>query len=376
MKVQHGLRTAVTIALAIFSPLLFVPTMAAAERPADAGSQGLANGPTVGVDHRADRAAANFTEAIAEAVASVDTGGGQICDGTTGSPGGNVDDDGAYGNNCDFGPSQNGNGDGAAVGKPCAGCVGNADDMNPGGQLPGPKNDNNAGYECDPQGAEDGGNAGVGVGNPAHTGCADDEPGSSPVYECRAPTDIDETSAWLHGYTTDASVIGIDVVFNLDPPQGQIDTTQGSGGIVAADGLFSQRWIGLTPNTRYVFTVTFTLADNSTKVVSSPDCDPFRTRSQKPPPPAPPSPPAPPGPPPEPNAPVGVPTEIEGAEIVNRRPPEVLGVQFNNPGVAPAAFARTGSEPGPLVTAALMMIFVGALLAAVMRRQHAWVDRQ
>ncbi|MFZ6004700.1 MAG: hypothetical protein ACOYXM_12310 [Actinomycetota bacterium] len=70
---------------------------------------------------------------------------------------------GPYDSTCDGSPSQNGNGDGAAVGQPCAGCVGNADDKNPPGQLPG-GNDPNAGYECDR-------NAGVGQSNPAHSGC-------------------------------------------------------------------------------------------------------------------------------------------------------------------------------------------------------------
>jgi hypothetical protein len=60
-------------------------------------------------------------------------------------------------------PSMNGNGGGQANGKPCAGCVGKADNKNPPGQF---KNgsDHNNGYECD-------GNHGVGKGNPAHTGC-------------------------------------------------------------------------------------------------------------------------------------------------------------------------------------------------------------
>jgi len=60
-------------------------------------------------------------------------------------------------------PSANGNGNGHAYGRPCAGCVGNADAMNPPGQLP-DGTDANLGYECD-------GNAGVGATNPAHSGC-------------------------------------------------------------------------------------------------------------------------------------------------------------------------------------------------------------
>ena len=59
--------------------------------------------------------------------------------------------------------SENGNGDGKATGKPCAGCVGKADNKNPPGQYKDGK-DHNAGYECDR-------NHGIGRSNPAHTGC-------------------------------------------------------------------------------------------------------------------------------------------------------------------------------------------------------------
>ncbi|MEQ1785619.1 MAG: hypothetical protein ABL966_01100 [Acidimicrobiales bacterium] len=70
---------------------------------------------------------------------------------------------GAYDSTCDGSASQNGVGDGKATGKPCAGCVGNADDKNPPGQAP-DGSDGNAGYECDR-------NEGIGKTNPAHTGC-------------------------------------------------------------------------------------------------------------------------------------------------------------------------------------------------------------
>jgi hypothetical protein len=60
-------------------------------------------------------------------------------------------------------PALNGNGGGVAVGKPCAACVGKADNKNPAGQLPG-GSDPNAGYECDR-------NHGIARTNPAHTGC-------------------------------------------------------------------------------------------------------------------------------------------------------------------------------------------------------------
>jgi hypothetical protein len=70
---------------------------------------------------------------------------------------------GPYDSTCDGSPSGNGNGNGQATGKPCAGCVGNADDKNPKGQMPN-GSDHNAGYECDR-------NHGIGQTNPAHTGC-------------------------------------------------------------------------------------------------------------------------------------------------------------------------------------------------------------
>ena len=74
--------------------------------------------------------------------------------------------------------SQNGNGNGQATGKPCAGCVGKADNKNPPGQetsSPGTTFPNN-GYECD-------NNNGIGKTNPAHTGCT--SPTSAPTS---APT--------------------------------------------------------------------------------------------------------------------------------------------------------------------------------------------
>ncbi|MDQ1396053.1 MAG: hypothetical protein QOG64_1312 [Acidimicrobiaceae bacterium] len=75
---------------------------------------------------------------------------------------------GGYDSTCDGSASQNGNGNGNAGGKPCAGCVGNADDKNPKGQAPN-GSDHNNGYECD-------GNHGVGKGNPAHSGCQSSSP--------------------------------------------------------------------------------------------------------------------------------------------------------------------------------------------------------
>ena len=70
---------------------------------------------------------------------------------------------GPYCSTRDGSPSMNGNGGGKATGKPCAGCVGKADNKNPHGQYPN-GSDHNAGYECDR-------NHGIGRTNPAHTGC-------------------------------------------------------------------------------------------------------------------------------------------------------------------------------------------------------------
>jgi len=75
----------------------------------------------------------------------------------------NSGDCGAYCSTRDGSPSLNGSGGGAAGGRPCAGCVGKADNKNPPGQAP-DGTDHNNGYECD-------GNNGVGKTNPAHTGC-------------------------------------------------------------------------------------------------------------------------------------------------------------------------------------------------------------
>lgn len=75
------------------------------------------------------------------------------------SPSGNQ-----YASTCDGSASQNGNSTSDNSSKPCAGCVGNADNKNPPGQAPNGSDANN-GYECD-------GNKGVGQSNPAHTGCA------------------------------------------------------------------------------------------------------------------------------------------------------------------------------------------------------------
>lgn len=91
---------------------------------------------------------------------------------------------GAYCSTRNGSPSQNGNGHGKAKRKPCAGCVGKADNKNPHGQYPS-GSDHNRGYECDK-------NHGVGKGNPAHTGCTSSHnppPSCSHGKDCKPPCD-------------------------------------------------------------------------------------------------------------------------------------------------------------------------------------------
>jgi hypothetical protein len=80
-------------------------------------------------------------------------------------------------------PSLNGNGGGKATGKPCAACVGKADNKNPPGQHPN-GTDHNAGYECDR-------NQGIGKSNPAHSGCTSPTT-TSPTTT--APTTVPKSS--------------------------------------------------------------------------------------------------------------------------------------------------------------------------------------
>ena len=113
-------------------------------------------------------------------------------------------DCGAYCSTSDGTPSGNGNGDGNANGKPCAGCVGNADNKNPPGQA-NDGSDHNNGYECD-------GNSGVGKTNPAHSGC---KPTTTTVPQTTttAPqqtttTALQQTTTTVAGVTTTVAVGG------------------------------------------------------------------------------------------------------------------------------------------------------------------------
>lgn len=110
---------------------------------------------------------------------------------------------GPYDSTRDGSPSKNGNGDGKAAGKPCAGCVGKADNKNPPGQLPG-GSDPNSGYECDS-------NKGVGKGNPAHTGCVEtpEEPPTTttPPSTTTPPPTSTTPSTTAPGKKTTVSVV-------------------------------------------------------------------------------------------------------------------------------------------------------------------------
>jgi hypothetical protein len=161
------------IATAIASLMALMVMLAT---PAFADSQGKGKGQ--GTEKKAESAA--VTEEVVEGDAPGKSDHSQGNAGTSGDPnepqpGSNADftgnganDDGPYDSTRDGSPSGNGNGGGSATGKPCAGCVGKADNKNPPGQMPGGSDPNN-GYECD-------GNSGIGKTNPAHTGCTESPP--------------------------------------------------------------------------------------------------------------------------------------------------------------------------------------------------------
>jgi hypothetical protein len=157
---------------------------------------------------------------------ATDTGGGSGSTATTGpgnssqgcdashnsDTGHGANQGGPYDNTCDGSPSGNGNGNGQATGKPCAGCVGNADDKNPGfnngkGQMPN-GSDHNAGYECDR-------NHGIGRTNPAHTGCG----GTSTPETCPNGQPIPPSGKCE---TTETCPNGQPI-----PPNGKCETTTG-----------------------------------------------------------------------------------------------------------------------------------------------------
>jgi hypothetical protein len=131
-------------ALAAAAALVLAPGLGLAD-PGNGKGNGITNNPNV------PPAQSTQDTSVPQPPSNADFGGN----------GANVH--GPYDSTRDGSPSLNGNGGGEAVGKPCAGCVGKADNKNPQGQMPG-GSDANKGYECDA-------NHGIGRSNPAHTGC-------------------------------------------------------------------------------------------------------------------------------------------------------------------------------------------------------------
>lgn len=112
----------------------------------------------------------------------------QVCDGDSGEKsdtGHGANQGEEYDNTCDdagYDPIPgNGVGEGERTGIPCTGCVGQADDKNPPGQMPNADEDGNNGYECDD-------NQGIGKTNPAHTGCSEQTTTQTP------PTNVEGTT--------------------------------------------------------------------------------------------------------------------------------------------------------------------------------------
>ncbi|MGZ4437155.1 MAG: hypothetical protein ACXVW6_05920 [Nocardioidaceae bacterium] len=160
---------------------------------------------------------------------------------------------GPYCSTRDGSPSGNGNGTGKATGKPCAGCVGKADNKNPPGQYPN-GSDRNAGYECDR-------NHGIGRTNPAHTGCASAPPpcteNCTPVPPCttnctpppttnRPPTVLG-TEAFAHKPSTGpVSGVGQPEVLGtqaLSPSAGTLPNT-GASALMGLAGLTGLALVG------------------------------------------------------------------------------------------------------------------------------------
>jgi hypothetical protein len=192
---------AATVGLTMSATTAFAaerPTAAAdqAQQPQTTGTERAAEAKS---DTRADHSAGNAgtsgdaTEPQPPSNADQNPGGanGDQC---------STDPKGTYCSTRDGSASMNGNGDGAAVGKPCAGCVGKADNKNPPGQeVTDPMGTfPNNGYECDH-------NNGIGKTNPAHTGCQTapavcDETveDCSPTEDC-VPTEANNFCAEVEG---------------------------------------------------------------------------------------------------------------------------------------------------------------------------------
>src|SRR2546423_1791905 len=118
---------------------------------------------------------------------------------------------GAYCSTRDGSASGNGNGNGKATGKPCAGCVGKADNKNPKGQRPN-GSDHNAGYECDR-------NHGIGRTNPAHSGCQ--------LVEVTTTTQPEETTTTTEPGEATTTTTGQSETTTTPPPETPTTTVPG-----------------------------------------------------------------------------------------------------------------------------------------------------
>ena len=299
---------------------------------------------------------------------------------------------GGYQSTCDeddFGGNGQESGPGNQTGKPCAGCVGNADDKNPPGQYP-DGSDSNSGYECDgrdrPSKNQQGnGNHGIGDENPAHTGCESspqlcpdgsdmaDKNGDGAVTlaDC-TPADVDEEpeTPMCPGTTTPMSSpedCDEDPVFcpGTTTPMTDID---GNGVVNAADcnkvdDEDEQPETPTCPQTGAPMTDT-----DGNGIVNAADCNPKKVDEVLPVTMFSPAPVvletvAPAVPAVAVLAALDVPAEQVAAPVASPRPTEVLGVQVERTNLA-----RTGLDTDILVLLAGALLFVGALLVHSGRR--------
>lgn len=247
------------------------------------------------------------------------------CDGTHHSDTGHgANRSGPYDNTCDGAPSGNGKGDGNASGKPCAGCVGNADDKNPPGQQPG-GSDHNSGYECD-------GNQGVGKTNPAHTGCTEPsaadagDPGTQPG----SGSNSNGSGSNSNGSGSDGNG-AVDGSGGSQPPA----CPAGQAGMTACEASVGSSVS--TPGTGILDVVGSESAVSDASVAGNGALAAGAS-------------------------PVGVASAIRG------RPAQVLGVQIERGDTA--GLARTGYDTVPMVGIGFLLSLVGAALAGVKRREE------
>lgn len=147
---------------------------------------------------------------------------------------------GSYDSTRDGSPSGNGNGGGEAKGKPCAGCVGKADNKNPRGQHP-DGSDHNKGYECD-------GNHGIGRSNPAHTGCRMASASTPPVVGGTTTT-VDQVSTVDDSKpadTVDTQVAGVAVERAASAPFGAADEFVLAAGAIRGSSVSTAAVAGAT----------------------------------------------------------------------------------------------------------------------------------